>query len=94
VAGRVWREKDLARCVNQRLAVLRHVEEVSGSVAVTCRYFGISCNIFYRWKRRWEDEGLDGVKDGLSVPLHCRTITHPEVVERLSICGSTTASGR
>jgi transposase len=52
-------------------------------VAATCRYFGISCNIVYRWKRRWEDEGVGGVKDRLSVPLHCRTITHPEVVEKI-----------
>lgn len=52
-------------------------------MAATCRYFGISRNIFYRWKRRWEDEGLDGLKDRSSAPLHCPTITHPQVAEKI-----------
>lgn len=33
-------ERDLSRRARHRLAVLRHVEEVSGCVAATCRYFG------------------------------------------------------
>lgn len=35
-------ERDLSRRARHRLAVLRHVEEVRGSVAATCRYYGIS----------------------------------------------------
>ena len=36
--------QDLARQrqANHRLAIIRHVEEVSGNVAATCRYYGIS----------------------------------------------------
>ena len=34
--------EQLERRANHKLAVLRHVEEVSGSVAATCRYYGIS----------------------------------------------------
>ncbi|RSM77820.1 IS481 family transposase, partial [Kibdelosporangium aridum] len=34
-------------------------------------------------ERRWEDEGLDGLKDRSSAPLHCPTITHPQVVEKI-----------
>ncbi|WP_396135259.1 hypothetical protein [Amycolatopsis sp. A133] len=26
--------------------------------------------MFYRWKRRYEDDGLDGLKDRSSAPLH------------------------
>ncbi|MFR9773498.1 helix-turn-helix domain-containing protein [Nocardia sp. SC052] len=80
---RVWSEKDLVRRAKRRLAVLRHAEEVSGNVAATCRYYGISRNIFYRWKRRYEDEGLDGLKDRSSAPLHCPTVTEPEVVTKI-----------
>lgn len=83
MAERVWSENDLVRRANRRLAVLKHAEEVSGNVAATCRYYGISRNIFYRWKRRYEDEGLDGLKDRSSAPLHCPTVTHPEVVEKI-----------
>ena len=32
-------ERELARRAQRRLAVLRHVEEVSGNVAATCRYY-------------------------------------------------------
>jgi len=35
-------ERQLERRANHKLAVLRHVEEVSGNVAATCRYYGIS----------------------------------------------------
>jgi hypothetical protein len=35
------------REVRRRLAVLRHVEEVTGNVAMTCRYFGISRQLYY-----------------------------------------------
>jgi transposase-like protein len=63
VSERVWNEKELVRRANRRLAVLRHAEEVGGSVAATCRYYGISRNVFYRWKRRYEDEGLEGLRD-------------------------------
>ncbi|WP_374194527.1 helix-turn-helix domain-containing protein [Amycolatopsis sp. MtRt-6] len=66
------------------MAVLRHAEEVSGNVAATCRYYGISRTVFYRWKRRYEDEGIDGLKDRSSAPLHCPKITPPEVVEKIA----------
>jgi transposase-like protein len=39
---------------NRRLAVLRHVEEVSGNVVATCRYYGISRQCYYGWLRRYE----------------------------------------
>ncbi|WP_020499050.1 helix-turn-helix domain-containing protein [Sciscionella marina] len=32
---------------------------------------------------RYEDEGIDGLKDRSSAPLHCPTITHPQVVEKI-----------
>jgi transposase len=83
MADRVWSEKDLVRRANRRLAVLQHADEVSGNVAATCRYYGISRNVFYRWKRLYEDEGLEGLKDRSSAPLYCPTVTHPEVVEKI-----------
>jgi hypothetical protein len=32
----VWNERELERRANRRLSILRHAEEVSGSVAATC----------------------------------------------------------
>ena len=37
------------RQVRHRLAVLRHAEEMTGNVAMTCRYYGITRQSFYVW---------------------------------------------
>ena len=37
----------LDREAKRRLAVIRHVEEVSGNVALTCRYLGFSRQAYY-----------------------------------------------
>jgi transposase len=63
--------------------VVRHAEEVSGSVAASCRYYGISRTVFYRWKKRYENGGLDGLKDRSSAPMHCPNVTSPEVVAKI-----------
>ena len=47
-------ERELERRAQRRLAVLRHVAEVSGSGATTCRYYGISRQCYYGWHRRYE----------------------------------------
>ena len=44
-------EREQQRKVRHRLAVLRHAEEVTGSVAATCRYYGITRQCFYKWRR-------------------------------------------
>jgi hypothetical protein len=33
-------EQQLARMAKRRLAILRHAEEITGNVALTCRYYG------------------------------------------------------
>ena len=52
-------------------------------MAATCRYYGISRTVFYQWKYRYDDEGLDGLKDHSSAPMHCPTATQPEVVGQI-----------
>jgi len=70
-------ERELERRAQRRLAVLRHVEEVSGSVAATCRHYGINRQCYYRcsagmnrWLRRYEAAGLEGLKDRSHRPHH------------------------
>ena len=63
-------ERQLERRAKHRLAVLRHVEEVSGNVAATCRYYGISRQAYYGWLKRYESEGFEGLKDRSSAPHH------------------------
>ena len=41
-------DREQQRKVRHRLAVLRHAEELTGNVAATCRYYGISRQCFYK----------------------------------------------
>lgn len=68
MSERVLSEKDLVRRAGRRLAVLRHAREVSGNVAATCRYYGISRNVFYRWKAPVRGRGPGGSQGPLQRP--------------------------
>lgn len=76
-------ERELNRQAERRLAVLRHAEEVSGSVAKTCRYYGISRTLFYKWKRRYEAEGLGGLRNRSRRPKTSPKATSTEVVGKV-----------
>lgn len=76
-------ERELERRAKHKLAVLRHAEEVSGSVAATCRYYGITRTCFYKWRKRYEQEGFEGLKDRSSVPHRSPNATSPEVIEKI-----------
>jgi len=76
-------ERELERRAQRRLAVLRHVEEVSFNVAATCRYYGISGQCYYGWLRRYEADGLEGVKDRSSRPHRSPNSTQAEVIEKI-----------
>jgi len=76
-------ERELERRAQRRLAVLRHVEEVSGNVAATCRYYGISRQCYYGWLRRFEADGLDGLKDRSQRPHHSPRATQSDIVEKI-----------
>ncbi len=49
-------ERNLAKSTSRRLAIIRHAKEVSGNVALTCRYYGISRQCFYEWLRRYQEK--------------------------------------
>ena len=76
-------EKELDRNAARRLAIIKHAEEVTGNVALTCRYYGISRQVFYRWYRRYQEEGLAGLRDRSKRPLHCPHETPAEVVAKI-----------
>jgi transposase-like protein len=76
-------DREQQRKVKHRLAVIRHAQEVTGNVAATCRYYGISRQCFYKWLRRYEELGEEGLRDGSSAPLSSPNATKPEVVSRI-----------
>jgi transposase len=76
-------DRELDKNAARRLAVICHAEEVTGSVALTCRYYGISRTVFYRWLHRYEAEGVAGLRDRSKRPAHCPHETAAEVVGKI-----------
>jgi transposase InsO family protein len=76
-------EREQQRKIRHRLAMIRHAEEVSGNVALTCRYYGISRPCFYKWLHRYEELGEEGLRDGSSRPLNSPGATRTEVVGKI-----------
>lgn len=85
-------EKKLARAAAHRLAITRHAQEVTGNVSMTCRYFGITRQAFYKWLRRYEEQGLEGLRDRSRRPHVIPRATKPEVVGKIVTSGGTTTS--
>ena len=52
----------LDREAKRGLAVIRHVEEVSGNVALTCRYLGFSRQAYYSLYWRYQADGVGGAR--------------------------------
>nr|WP_228033866.1 leucine zipper domain-containing protein [Streptomyces spongiae] len=73
----------LDREAKRRLAVIRHVEEVTGNVAMSCRSFGISRQAYYIWYRRCQAEGIEGLRTRSKAPKHSPNATHVEVVRKI-----------
>jgi transposase len=76
-------DKEMDRNAARRLAIIRHAEEVTGNVAKTCRYYGISRQVFYTWLRRYQAEGVAGLRDRSRRPAHCPHETPSEVVAKI-----------
>jgi transposase InsO family protein len=76
-------EREQLKVAERRLAVLRHAEEVTGNVAMTCRYYGITRQTFYVWRRRYDELGLAGLRDRSRRPLNCPHATDTEVVGKI-----------
>lgn len=76
-------EQELARGAARRLAIIRHVQEVTGNVSKTCRYYGISRQVYYKWLRRYEEEGIEVLRDRSRAPHSCPHATRAEVVGKI-----------
>lgn len=69
---------DIAR----KKRVFSHAEE-SGNIAKTCRYFGISCETFYEWKRRYKEKGDSGLVNSKPCPQNPKLRTPKPIEEKI-----------
>ena len=76
-------EKEISRNQKWRLGFIRHAEEITKNVAKTCRYFGITRTTFYRWYRRYQNDGLEGLKDLSRRQFHSPHATRPEIIAKI-----------
>ena len=55
----------------------------TGNVAKVCRHYSVSRKTFYKWRQRYAEQGLAGLRDLPHLPKHCPRATHPEIVARI-----------
>jgi transposase len=57
--------------------------EVTASVTRTCRYYAISRHTYYIWLRRYEEHGIEGLRDRSRRPLTSPNATTGEVIGKI-----------
>ena len=74
----------LSKGAKQRLKWMDYYGAHKRNAALTCRYFGISRQTFYRWKRRFDPRRLSSLEDLSHRPHHCRRPTWtPRLVQQV-----------
>lgn len=67
-----WRE---TCAVEERMRFVTAVRAREESFAATCRRFGVSRRVGYKWLERYQAEGMEGLKDRSRAPHH-----HPQAI--------------
>ena len=70
------------REIRRKLRILEHADKI-GSVAVTCRYFGIGRSSFYRWRDAYRRNGVEGLVNARPVARNHPNRTPDEVIEKV-----------
>ena len=73
---------EYARQTNWRFKVLQRAAD-SRSVARTCRHFGLSRQTFYKWHRRYAENGTAGLCDRPRKPHRSPRATPGEVIRKI-----------
>jgi transposase InsO family protein len=83
--GRIRKTPTLSKAAKQRLKWLDFYYSHGRNARLTCRHFGLSPDVFYRWKRRYNRGDLRTLEDLKSRrPKHTRSPkTDPELVARV-----------
>jgi putative transposase len=63
--GSIRTAKNLSKAAKQRLRWMDYYQSHGRNARLTCRHFGISPDVFYRWKRRYNRGDLRTLEDNL-----------------------------
>lgn len=73
---------ELTKEASKRLKWFDYYQSYKHNARLTCRYFGISPQTFYRWKRRYDPGRLESLESGSHRPRRVRQPTYSvELVE-------------
>jgi hypothetical protein len=70
------------KLAQSHLSVLELAKEL-GNVAEACRQRGLDRTSFYEWKRRFQTQGFEGLKDLPPIHKSHPQTTPPEVVDKI-----------
>ena len=68
--------------IRRKLRVLNHAKQ-SGNVSQTCRYFGISREIFYQWRRAYDRDGERALINSKPCPQNPKLRTPAYIEEKI-----------
>jgi transposase InsO family protein len=68
--------------ISRKLRVLNHALE-SRNISKSCRYFGISREAFYQWKRAYAKEGEKGLINSKPCPENPKLRTPPDIEKQI-----------
>lgn len=82
--SRLARIQELSREAAKRLKWFDYYYSHGSNARLTCRYFGISPQTFYRWKRRHDPQHLESLSDRSHKPKRLRQPTwSPELAQEV-----------
>jgi transposase InsO family protein len=70
------------KVARHRLSVLE-LAQTLGNVSEACRRRGLDRSMFYEWKKRFETQGLEGLKDLPPIHKTHPQTTPPEIIEKV-----------
>ena len=70
------------REIAHKLKVFAHAEQ-NGNVVLTYRYFGISRNTFYRWKKNYKSKGEIRLVNSKPCPQNLKLRTPAEIEDKI-----------
>ncbi len=69
-----WKEQS---ALEERVRMVLAIVDGEGSVSDLCLQYGVSRVTAYKWLRRYDEEGIDGLYERSRAPLH-----HPNAIEQ------------
>jgi len=77
---------DLSKEASKRLKWFDYYNSHGHNARLTCRYFGISPQTFYRWKRRYDSHHLESLEDRSHRPQRLRQPTYSSELTQAVLC--------